>query len=126
MDSTRPMAFFQFSLRRLLIGVTVVCVVCASAVAFPVEALAIGGFILPCIPAALVALTLSRRSKDYARTFVFSMMGGLFGFLFLTPLLPTWGIVAHLAGACFWAAFGALVVGIVVVSIEYAWRSLRR
>ncbi len=80
------MAFFQFSLQRLLVGVTVVCVICAIAVAFPNQFLAVGLTIGMFVPALVVALVFTALSAKRVWTFNVSMLGALVGYV-LSPVM---------------------------------------
>ena len=73
------MASFQFSLRRLLIGVSIVCVASALAAAFPELALMLGFALVLLGPGLVVAAGASVLAVQKIRTFFVVLAGAFVG-----------------------------------------------
>jgi hypothetical protein len=77
--------FWTFSLRRLLVGVTVLCVLAAIMIQFPNQSLWWGLSLATLIPGVGLAFALSRLSRAPRVSLVFGLIGTAFGW----PLGPT-------------------------------------
>jgi hypothetical protein len=124
------MSFFQFSLRRLLAGVTVVCVLCALAVAFPAQALAVGLLLAVIGPGLIVAAGVAAASSQRFRAFFLTMAGAFMGGT-LAPMrtgpfqssLDEYLVRLYYAAPC--VLGGALLAGGLVLFIEFINRPRR-
>ncbi|MCO6043293.1 hypothetical protein NG895_05185 [Aeoliella sp. ICT_H6.2] len=90
----------RFTLRRLLIGVTLFCVVMGLAAIFPYQALIVGWILLPLLPALAIAGWALAVSNKRWRTLVILTPSVLFSFLLVFPALGHGGDLAHLIGDC--------------------------
>jgi hypothetical protein len=79
--------FWTFSLRRLLVGVTVLCVLAAAMMRWPNGSLRLGLNLAPLIPGVGVAFWLSRMSRAPRVTLVLGLMGTAFGWLIAPTVL---------------------------------------
>lgn len=108
-----------FSLWRLLVGVTVLCVVCALAVNFP-QAILMAALILPYLVVPLVcAWLIGMFSRRRRLTFAISLFGGLNGLLVALTADRRFGVSSwdsystDVWDSAFWTAGGAILLGLV-------------
>jgi hypothetical protein len=118
----------KFSLLRLLIGVTALCVICAAATAFPAHFVAVGLRIAMFVPALVIAALFTVVSSRKAWVFCIAMTGAFVGYL-LAPgrsaVFPSWmdRYFFDLYAATPYAFGGALVLGTAVLLTEFVHRS---
>ncbi len=120
---------FRFSLRRLLIILTIACVILAFAAAFPVTCLEIAGRCCLLLPTLAVCAAVSFLSSRRVLVFAYGATGAIVGWL-LSPSMTglsspsrSWGaFVDHFTLYAIPPAIGALFLGGIAMAATYRSR----
>jgi hypothetical protein len=116
-----------FSLRRLLVGVTVLCVLCALVANFPSVSLAVALAIPFMLPTIVVCAGLSWLSSRPLETCVFAVTGAFVGYVLTPGVRAEWSdLYSFDVRTPPWLpAAGAFVLGIGWVIFFPRWKAPR-
>jgi hypothetical protein len=120
-------AFWSFSLRRLMVGVTVLCVLCALIANFPEAAIALALTIPFLVPTVVVCAGLPLLSSRPFSVFVATMIGAFVGRLLTPPAIAEWSNLYsfELLSPTWLPADGAFVLGFAWVMFFPRWKEPR-
>jgi hypothetical protein len=117
---------YQFTLRRLLLGVTLICVVCSLLVKFPEGCLLAGYVALTLLPAIGVALVIRALSAYKSWAFVISLLGSVMGHVLAPYRTGSLHYAMDFDIAAPMAACGAFLFGGSFLFVELLTRLRRR
>jgi hypothetical protein len=116
-----------FSLARLMLGITLLCVMCAVAVNFPIAAILVAYLVVQLLPVVFVWFVLTRYSPHRGGLAFTCLVGGLLGLIPVSPFAA--GAVLDDLDLIddFWRgplAFAILAFGAAVGALLLSWALL--